>query len=204
MRLFYKSRIFATRMKKRLAFIGLLFAGVGLLSAQRRMVVVDAEIKVPVRDVQVYTPEGLDTLTAWDGTFEVPDSFSRINFRHPHFVNRYFLPSELRGDTVWLLPVANALGEVVIWGRRRFDERMANILKPSPQQELLDQLPQAVPAGPNVLALAGWLYEKTIGKAIEKRSRRKKHQKAMREKEAEYQRKWDMLRDTTRVASVNP
>lgn len=200
----FKSSNFARVMRRRLAFIGLLSVGLASLMAQRRMVVVDADLKVPVRDVQVYTPEGFDTLTAWDGTFAVPDSFSRLNFRHPHFSQRYLMPSELRGDTIWLLPVASVLGEVIIWGRRRFDERMANILKPSPQQELLDQLPQAVPSGPNVLALAGWLYEKTIGKAVEKRSRRKKHQRAMREKEEEYQRRWDMLRDTTRVASGNP
>ena len=181
-------------MKQLFAFILPLVMGLASESAQRRMVVVDADLKVPVRDVQVYTPEGLDTLTAWDGTFVVPDSFSRLNFHHPHFEQRYILPSELRGDTIWLLPVSNVLGEVIIWGRRRFDERMQNILKPSPEQALLNQLPQAVPSGPNVLALAGWLYKKTIGKAVEKRSRRKKHQKAMREKEEEYQRKWDLLK----------
>lgn len=181
-------------MKQYLASIGLLLVVSLAIAAQRRMIVVDAETKVPVRDVQVYTPEGMDTLTAWDGTFAVPDSFSHLTFRHPHFEQRYILSSELQGDTVWLLPVSNALGEVIIWGRRRFDERMANILKPSAEQALLDQLPQAVPAGPNVLALAGWLYEKTIGKILAKRSRSKKHQKAMREKEEEYQRKWDMLK----------
>ena len=186
-------------MKERLAFILWLFVGTMAASAQRKMIVVDAETKVPVRDVKVFTPEGFDTQTAWEGIFAVPDSFSRIYFRHPHFVERYFLKSELRGDTVWLLPVQNALGEVVIWGRRRFKDRMANILKPSPQQIERDKMPQAVPAGPNVLALAGWLFDKTIGKAIEKRSRRKKHQRAMREKEEEYQRKWDMLRDTTLI-----
>ena len=186
-------------MKERLALFGLLFVGAMAVLAQRKMIVVDAETKVPVRDVQVFTPEGKDIRTAWDGTFEVPDSFSRLHFRHPHFQQRYLLPSELHSDTVWLLPVQNALGEVIIWGHRRSDERMANILKPSAEQELLDQLPQAIPSGPNVLALAGWLFEKTIGKALEKRSRRKKHQKAMREKEEEYQRKWDMLRDTTLI-----
>ena len=180
-------------MKQLFAFILPLVMGLASESAQRKLVVVDADLKVPVRDVQVYTPEGLDTLTMWDGTFAVPDSFSCLRFRHPHFEQRYLLPSELRGDTIWLLPVSNVLGEVIIWGRRRFDERMASILKPSPQQELLNQLSQAVPSGPNVLALAGWLYEKTVGKVIEKRSRRKKHQKAMREKEEEYQRKWDLL-----------
>jgi len=43
-------------MRKRLAFIGLLSVGLASLMAQRRMVVVDADLKVPVRDVQVYTP----------------------------------------------------------------------------------------------------------------------------------------------------
>ncbi len=181
-------------MKQHLASIGLLLVVSLAIAAQRRMIVVDAETKVPVRDVQVFTSEGQDQRTAWDGTFEVPDSFSRLNFRHPHFEQRYLLPSELLGDTIWLLPKTNTLGEVIIWGRRRFDERMANILKPSAEQALLDQLPQAVPSGPNVLALAGWLYEKTIGKILAKRSRSKKHQKAMREKEEEYQRKWDMLK----------
>ena len=75
---------------------------------------------------------------------------------------------------------------------------MRDILKPSPQQIERDKLPQAIPAGPDVLALAGWLFDKTVGKALEKRSRRKKAQKELREKEAEYQRKWDMLKDTIR------
>lgn len=179
-------------MKKRVVFITLLIATMAV-SAQRKMIVVDAETKVPVRDVKVYTPEGLDTLTAWDGTFAVPDSFSRLNFRHPHFEQRYLLPSELHSDTVWLLPISNALGEVVIWGHRRFRDRMADILKPSPQQIERDKMPQVIPAGPNVLALAGWLYDVTIGKRMEKRSQRKKALKKVREKEEEIQRKWDML-----------
>ncbi|MBO4718618.1 MAG: hypothetical protein J5658_01975 [Prevotella sp.] len=189
-------------MKQILAFIFPLVMGLASETVQRRVVVMDADLKVPVRDVQIYTPEGVDLLTAWDGTFMLPDSFSRLNFRHPHFEQRYLLPSELHGDTVWLLPVSNALGEVIIWGRRRFDERMKNILKPSPQQIERDKLPQAIPAGPDVLAIAGWLFEKTVGKAIEKRSRRKKHQKAMREKEEEYQRKWDLLKDTDAVQNL--
>jgi hypothetical protein len=73
---------------------------------------------------------------------------------------------------------------------------MKNILKPSPQQIERDKLPQAIPAGPNVLALAGWVFDKTVGKALEKRSKRKKAQKKLREKEEEYQRKWDLLKDT--------
>ena len=50
-------------MKKRLAFIMLLCLGMMVVSAQRKMIVVNAETKVPVRDVQVYTPEGTDMRT---------------------------------------------------------------------------------------------------------------------------------------------
>ena len=182
----------------RLALILLLLAvGLTELSAQRRMIVVNAETKVPVRDVQVFTDNGQNTQTAWDGTFALPDSFSRISFRHPQYDQRFILKSELHSDTVWLLPNQNALGEVIIWGQRRSDERMRNILKPSPQQELLAKMPKAIPQGLNVLALAGWLFDNTIGKSLTKRSQRKKALKEVRKKEEEYQRKWDMLRDTT-------
>ena len=184
-------------MKKRLAFIMLLCLGMMVVSAQRKMIVVNAETKVPVRDVQVYTPEGTDMRTAWDGTFVVPDSFSRINFRHPHFEQRYLLKSEIRNDTVWLLPVQNALGEVIIWGHHRFKNRMKDILTPSQQQIERDKLPQVIPPGPDVLALAGWLFDITVGKKMARRAQRKKALKKVREQEAENERKWEMLRDST-------
>ena len=166
------------------------------VSAQRRMVVVNMETKVPVRDVQVFTDEGKNMTTRWDGTFELPDSFSRIHFRHPQYEQRYILRSELRSDTVWLLPNTNAIGEVVIYGHRRFNDRMAQMLKPSPQQIERDKLPQAIPSGPNVLALASWLFDITFGKKLAERSRRKKALKEVHQKEMEAQQKWDMLRDT--------
>ena len=181
----------------RVVSILLLLVGMTELSAQRKMIVVNVETKVPVRDVQVFTDNGQNTQTAWDGSFVLPDSFSRVNFRHPKYEERYILKSELHGDTVWLLPNQNALGEVIIWGQRRADERMSNILKPSPQQLERDKMPKVIPAGPNILALAGWLFNITVGKSLEKRSQRKKALKEVRRKEEEYQRKWDMLRDTT-------
>ena len=163
------------------------------------MIVVDAETKVPVRDVKIHTNNNQQTTTAWDGHFALPDSFSRINFQHPHYEQRYILKSEIQGDTVWLLPKGNALGEVVIWGEHRFDNRMKSILKPSPQQIERDKLPKVIPAGPNILAIAAWLFDITFGKKIEARMQRKKALKEVRRKEAEAQQKWDMLRDTTRT-----
>jgi len=86
-----------------------------------------------------------------------------------------------------------ALKEVVIYGHRKFDERMSQILKPSPQQLERDKLPNAIPSGPNVLAMVGWAYEKVIGKKKRERTRRKRALEEVRQKEAEYQQKWDAL-----------
>ena len=103
------------------------------------------------------------------------------------------LSSELKGDTIFLIPNVNALREVVIYGERRFDKRMAQMLKPSPQQLERDKLPQVIPAGPNVLAIAAWLYENLYGKKREKRLARKKALEKVRKQEAELQERWDSL-----------
>lgn len=161
--------------------------------AQRQMVVVNVESKVPVRDVRVSADGGLEMRTTWDGLFALPDSFRRLDFHHPDFERRYVLSSELKGDTIFLIPNVNALREVVIYGERRFDKRMAQMLKPSPQQQERDKLPQVIPAGPNVLAIAAWLYENLYGKKREKRLARKMALEKVRKQEAELQERWDSL-----------
>ena len=161
--------------------------------ARRQMVVVNVESKVPVRDVRISADGGLEMRTSWDGLFALPDSFRRLDFHHPDFERRYVLSSELKGDTIFLIPNVNALREVVIYGERRFDKRMAQMLKPSPQQLERDKLQQVIPAGPNVLAIAAWLYDVIYGKKREKRLARKKALEKVRKQEAELQERWDSL-----------
>ena len=161
--------------------------------AQRQMVVVNVESKVPVRDVRISADGGQEMRTSWDGLFELPDSFQRLDFRHPDFELRYVLSSEIKGDTIFLIPNINALREVVIYGERRFDKRMAQMLRPSPQQQERDKLPQVTPAGPDVIAIAVWLYENIYGKKREKRLARKKALQEVRKQEAELQERWDSL-----------
>ncbi len=162
--------------------------------AQRRMVVINAESKVPVRDVKVSADNGYAALTTWDGLFTVPDSFIRMDFVHPDFERRYVLNSELKGDTIFLIPNINALREVVIYGHRRFDERMRAMFQPSEEQKLLDQLPKSIPSGFNPLAFAAWIYDLTLRKKVD----RKKALKEVRRKEAELEEKWKLLTDSTR------
>ena len=63
----------------------------------------------------------------------------------------------------------------------------------TPQQQERDKLPQVIPAGPNVLAIAAWLYENLYGKKREKRLARKKALEKVRKQEAELQERWDSL-----------
>ena len=76
--------------------------------AQRQMVVVNVESKVPVRDVRISADSGQEMLTTWDGLFALPDSFQRLDFHHPDFERRYVLRSEIKGDTIFLIPNINA------------------------------------------------------------------------------------------------
>jgi hypothetical protein len=50
-----------------------------------------------------------------------------------------------------------------------------------------------IPAGPNVLAIAAWLYENLYGKKREKRLARKKALNEVRKQENALQERWDSL-----------
>jgi len=165
-----------------------------VIMAQNNMVVVNVESKVPIRDVRVCTDNGQESRTSWDGSFVVPDSFLRIDFLHPDFERRYILKSELYSDTIFLIPNTNALHEVVIYGERRFEKRMAQILKPSPQQIERDKMPKYIPAGISPLGFLCLVYDLTLRKKVENHIRRKKALKEVRKKEEEFQQKWDSLK----------
>ena len=165
----------------------------GLL-AQRQMVVVNVESKVPIREVIVSADNGREMRTSWDGLFEVPESFERIDFRHPDFEHRYMLTSELLGDTIFLIPNTNALREVVIYGERRFDKRMTSMMQSTPQQKLDAVLERIkIPTGFNPIGFALWIYDLTMRQKVEDRQRRKRALKDVRKQEADYEQMWNSL-----------
>lgn len=160
----------------------------------QQYVVADMESRAPIRDVLIHTDDNQDTRSDWDGTFSLHEGFGKINLSHLNYEKRYILKSELKGDTIWLMPNMNALREVVIYGERRFDNRMAEMRKSTKEQTVDAQLARIkIPSGPNVLAIASWLFENTLGKNLEKRAQRKKALKVVRQQEAEYQQRWDGL-----------
>lgn len=172
----------------------------GLL-AQRQMVVVNVESKVPIREVIVSANNGREMRTSWDGLFEVPDSFERIDFRHPDFEHRYMLTSELLGDTIFLIPNTNALREVVIYGERRFDKRMTSMMQSTPQQKLDAVLERIkIPTGFNPIGFALWIYDLTMRQKVEDRQRRKRALKDVRKQEADYEQMWNSLENNSEEA----
>ena len=160
--------------------------------AQRKLVVASLESKAPQRDIKVRVDNGDEIVTPWNGEIEVPDSFKRITLSHPKFQHRYVLHDELKNDTIYLIPTLHAIDEVVVYGTDRSKQMMANIMRPAIPKEV--PLPQVVPAGPNVLAMLGWLFEKTVAPKIEANQRRKRALKVVRQKEQEYEAKWDALK----------
>lgn len=172
----------------------------GLL-AQRQMVVVNVESKVLIREVIVSADNGREMRTSWDGLFEVPDSFERIDFRHPDFEHRYMLTSELLGDTIFLIPNTNALREVVIYGERRFDKRMTSMMQSTPQQKLDAVLERIkIPTGFNPIGFALWIYDLTMRQKVEDRQRRKRALKDVRKQEADYEQMWNSLENNSEEA----
>ena len=160
--------------------------------AQRKLVVASLESKAPQRDIKVRVDNGDEIVTPWSGEIEVPDSFKRITLSHPKFQHRYVLHDELKNDTIYLIPTLHAIDEVVVYGTDRSKQMMANIMRPAIPKEV--PLPQVVPAGPNVLAMLAWLFEKTVAPKIEAKQRRKRALKVVRQKEQEYEVKWDALK----------
>ena len=160
--------------------------------AQRKLVVASLESKAPQRDIKVRVDNGDEFVTPWNGEIEVPDSFKRITLSHPKFQHRYVLHDELKNDTIYLIPTLHAIDEVVVYGTDRSKQMMANIMRPAIPKEV--PLPQVVPAGPNVLAMLAWLFDKTVAPKIEAKQRRKRALKVVRQKEQEYEAKWDALK----------
>ena len=177
---------------RKLLILSLLATSAGAEAQQ--FVVADMESRVPIRDVLIHTNDNQDTKSCWDGTFSLHEGFDKIMFSHLNYEKRYVLKSELKGDTIWLMPRMNALREVVIYGERRFDNRMEQMRKSGLDQSVDAQLARIkIPSGPNVLAIASWLFENTFGKNLEKRVRRKRALKVVRQQEAEYQQRWEAL-----------
>ena len=86
--------------------------------AQGRCVIVDKETGTPIRDVKAYTDKEEEFTTDYRGVLVIDKPFDSATLAHPKFLSRKVDKTELK-DTVWLLPKAIRLDEVVVWGVKR-------------------------------------------------------------------------------------
>ncbi len=86
--------------------------------AQRQIIVMSYESQLPVRDVHIR----IDTcktpiITNYQGIAVLPDSFGIATFSNKNHLQAKFRSDEIT-DSVWLIPKAHTLDEVVVWGER--------------------------------------------------------------------------------------
>ena len=140
--------------------------------AVRQFIVVNLESNVPIRDILVYTDDGQETKTEWDGTFSLRETFECINFAHPNYEKRQMLRADIDGDTIGLIPNLFALNEVVVYGHYR-----KNAINNSFKLSKIDaQLLQAHPQGFNIVA---WALDKIWLKKVRHRKEMKKQKEKM-------------------------
>lgn len=124
----------------------------------RSLVVVNAETRVPIRDVVVFTDDHQEIHTPWDGTFALRDGYRRVDFMHPNYQRRYMLAGEVKGDTIGLLPNFYALREVVVYGKMGNKTNQIN----AHLSKIDAQLMQKVPAGFSPLGFLALAYSKLL------------------------------------------
>lgn len=83
--------------------------------AQWSGVVVNMETGVPIRDVHIFTNYNKMVTTDYRGRYTLEEPFTSVTITHGKFLQLSLKREELR-DTIALLPSANSIGEVVIWG----------------------------------------------------------------------------------------
>ena len=83
--------------------------------AQWSGVIVNMETGVPIRDVHIFTNYNKMATTDYRGQYTLEEPFTSVTITHGKFLQLTLKREELR-DTIALLPSANTIGEVVVWG----------------------------------------------------------------------------------------
>lgn len=87
--------------------------------AQRQIIVMSYESQLPVRDVYIR----IDTcqtpiITNYQGIAVIPDTFALATLSNKNHLQAKLRSDEI-ADSVWLIPKAHTLDEVVVWGERK-------------------------------------------------------------------------------------
>jgi len=136
----------------------LLLCTVQEAASQRSGIVVSAETKLPLRDVAIRWDNSDVVRSAWDGSFAVPEKYTMVNFCHPKYEMRMLKHEEMT-DTVFMLPSARMLSEVIVYGERKRRPDYAGIA--AVDRQLIANTPSG---GANLLGLLELVAQPFINK----------------------------------------
>lgn len=90
---------------------------------RRKLVVIDIETKVPMRNVIVSTKDGYRDTTNWRGICYVPATFDTLTVSKHNYIPERLLTKELK-DTTSLIPAGSAISEVTVWGKNDINQQI--------------------------------------------------------------------------------
>ncbi len=90
---------------------------------RRKLVVIDIETKVPMRNVIVSTKDGYRDTTNWRGVCYVPAEFDTLTVFKHNYIPERLLAKEVK-DTTSLIPAGSAIGEVTVWGKNDINQQI--------------------------------------------------------------------------------
>ena len=150
-----------------------LFVALGVSAyAQRRLVVVDVETRVPIRGVNVMSSarHQADT-TDWQGVVTVPDTCRSLSFSHVKYESRLLNVSEVK-DTVFLISKLMGLPEVTVYGHGKGEDQLKELRKQLKMNKIEAQLAAADPSqGVNLSGLFKWIGGKLFKRKESKKER---------------------------------
>lgn len=87
-----------------------------LCMAQKKGIVMEMGIRMPIGGVQLYTNTGHKVVSDSVGRFFIPYAFGSVTVTHAYYLSRIYEATNMP-DTLYLLPKGVNLDEVVVVGR---------------------------------------------------------------------------------------
>lgn len=151
----------------RMLFVWCVALSAVTVSAQRRLVVVDVETRVPIRGVNVTSSAHRADTTNYQGLIYVPDSCRTLSLTHVNYESRILNIDEVT-DTIFLISKLMGLPEVTVFGHGKGEDELKELKRRMKIEKSERQLAAADPSGYNVLGLVQKIFKRRKDKKKEK------------------------------------
>lgn len=144
----------------RLVIVCLVALAGATATAQRRLVVVDVETRMPISGVNVVSSAQRADTTDWQGVISVPDSCRSLSLTHVKYESRLLNLTEVK-DTIFLISKLMGLPEVTVFGQGKGEDELKELKRRMWMAKTEAQLAAADPsAGFNILGLVSKLLKR--------------------------------------------